>query len=182
MGLILLFAFIATPIIEIALFIEAGERIGLWPTLGIVILTAVAGTWLLRWQGTATWSRATQSLQRNEFPMEEVFAGLCLVLAGALLLTPGFMTDAIGFALFLPPVRKLLARFIRRRLERSSNSKIWVNGAERDFGQTHRPASDGVVEGEFSEVDPKAAEIKALQELEESDRPPNPNSPWAGKS
>ncbi len=179
MGLILLIAFIATPIIEIALFIQAGERFGLWPTLGVVFLTAIAGTWLLRWQGLATWTRATQSLQNNQFPIEEVFTGLCLVLAGALLLTPGFMTDFIGFALFLPPVRRVLAGLLRRRLQRGKGPSVWINGAPRDFSHRKNKPPHNVVDGEFEEVDPKASRLSVV---EDDDTPPNPNSPWAGKS
>ncbi len=166
--MIILIAFIATPIIEIALFIEAGERFGLWPTLAAVIATAIVGTWLLRWQGFATWTRATQSLQRNVFPIAEVFTGLCLVLAGALLLTPGFVTDAIGLALFAPPVQRLLARFLRRRLERGKGPKVWVNGEPADLSGA-RPGNN-VVDAEFKEIEtppPGSA-----------DDPPNPDSPW----
>ena len=179
MGLILLIAFIATPIIEIALFIQAGEHFGLWPTLGIVILTAIAGTWLLRWQGLATWTRATRSLQSNQFPIEEVFTGLCLVLAGALLLTPGFMTDFIGFALFLPPVRRVLAGLLRRRLQRGQGPSVWINGEAMDFSHRKNNPPNNVVDGEFEEVDPEASRLSTLMD---DDSPPNPNSPWAGKS
>ncbi|MEX2618497.1 MAG: FxsA family protein [Alphaproteobacteria bacterium] len=179
MGLILLLAFIAVPIIEIALFIQAGELFGLWPTLGVVILTAIAGTWLLRWQGLATWTRATQSLQNNQFPIEEVFTGLCLVIAGALLLTPGFMTDTIGFALFLPPVRRVLAGMLRRRLQRGQGPSVWINGEAMDFSHRRQKPPDNVVDGEFQEVDPEATR---LSPLDDDDTPPNPNSPWAGKS
>ena len=68
MGLLLLIAFIATPIIEIVIFIDAGERFGLWPTIGAVILTAIIGTVLLRWQGFMTWQRAAKSLQSTTTP------------------------------------------------------------------------------------------------------------------
>ncbi len=173
----ILIAFIATPIIEIALFIEAGERFGLWPTLAAVIATAFAGTWLLRRQGLATWTRAAESLRRNVFPIDEVFTGLCLVMAGALLLTPGFVTDAIGLALFAPPVRRMLAGLLRRRLERGQGPKVWVNGKSVDFS------------GDFSRDAPGArspktvidAEFKVIETPPVDDTPdgkPNENSPW----
>ncbi|MEL0111000.1 MAG: FxsA family protein, partial [Rickettsiales bacterium] len=92
MPVIILFVFIAVPIAEIAVFIEAGEQFGLWPTLGLVILTAVIGTALLRHQGLQTIQRVQLSLERGEMPVGEVFTGLCLLVAGALLLTPGFLT------------------------------------------------------------------------------------------
>ena len=164
MGLILLIAFIATPIAEIAIFIEAGERFGLWPTLGAVILTAFIGTGLLRWQGLTTWSRAAESLQKGVFPINEVFTGLCLVAAGALLLTPGFLTDAIGFALFVPFVRQLIAHLIRRAMARGAGPKVWVN--DQPVNQ-----DDTVIDGEY-----EARETP--QELDLPSGPPDPDSPW----
>ena len=171
--MIILVAFIVTPIVEIALFIEAGERFGLWPTLAAVIATAIAGTWLLRWQGVAAWTGATQSLRRNVFPIAEVFTGLCLVLAGALLLTPGFVTDAVGLALFAPPVRRLLARLAARRFERAKRATVWVNGEPVIFsGDNDRAHSaNDIVEAEFTEIeapDPHTAPGDAT----------NPDSPW----
>ena len=95
MAFLLLIAFIATPIIEIAVFIEVGGRIGLWSTIGIVILTAVIGTAMLRQQGISVLFRIQENLNANRMPLRELFDGVCLVAAGALLLTPGFVTDHI---------------------------------------------------------------------------------------
>lgn len=105
---ILLLAFIGVPALEIALFIQVGGWLGLWPTLGIVLLTAMAGTALLRQQGLAVLQSAQMQLDAGEMPLREIFDGLCLFFAGALLLTPGFFTDGVGFLLFLPPFRALL--------------------------------------------------------------------------
>ena len=116
MAIFLLAAFIAVPVIEIILFIEVGGWIGLWPTIAIVVGTAFAGTSLLRIQGLAVLQRAQDSASRNELPVQEVFDGLCLLVAGALLLTPGFFTDALGFALFMPLFRKLAGETIWRWL------------------------------------------------------------------
>lgn len=155
MGLIILLAFIVTPIVEIALFIEAGDRFGLWPTLGAVILTAIVGTQLLRSQGLATWARATRSLQRNEFPIAEVFTGLCLVLAGALLLTPGFLTDTVGFLLMAPPLRRIARDRLWRLISKAGGGGAWINGEEVTGPG---PAADaGTIEGEYREVDPDAS-------------------------
>lgn len=106
--MILLLVFIVVPLAEIGTFIVVGERIGLWPTLATVVLTAFAGTTLLRAQGFAVLQRVQQSLARGELPVSEVFHGACLLCAGALLLTPGFLTDAVGLALFVPAVRNYL--------------------------------------------------------------------------
>ena len=85
MPVILLLVFIGVPIAEIAVFIETGEQFGLWPTIGVVVLTALLGTALLRHQGLQTMVRVQNSLDRGEVPVGELFAGICL-LAAALLL------------------------------------------------------------------------------------------------
>jgi len=108
MGLIILAALVITPIVEIAVFIEVGASIGVGNTVGIVLLTALAGTALLRHQGLAVLKRAQDALHAERFPLNEVFEGLCILVAGALLLTPGFVTDGFGFLLFLPPFRRAL--------------------------------------------------------------------------
>ena len=173
MAILLLAMFIAIPIIEIGLFIEIGGRIGLWPTLAIVIMTAFAGTTLLRLQGLAVLQRVQESTARNELPVQEVFDGLCLLIAGILLLTPGFFTDAAGFLLFVPPFRRFAASAIGRWLIRSG--KISVAAAGFDGGQPGPGAGTGpgwgggpggressaggpVIDGDFEEVDPSAPE------------------------
>ena len=98
MPLVLLIAFIGIPLSEIAVFIQAGALIGLWPTVLAVILTAVIGTALLRHQGLSTLKRAQDSLKKGEVPVGALFEGVCLLIASLLLLTPGFITDSIGFA------------------------------------------------------------------------------------
>lgn len=112
MGAILFFIFIVVPIVEIILFIVVGDRIGLLATIGVVILTAIIGTFLIRHQGIATIKKAQENLQDNILPVNEVFDGLCILVAGALLLTPGFFTDAIGFSLFIPSLRLFLKRML----------------------------------------------------------------------
>lgn len=106
---LLLLAFILTPIIEIAGFITVGGWIGLWPTLLVVLLTAVAGTILVRQQSTQVIARINSQLSVGEIPGRAMFDGLCLFAAALLLLTPGFFTDFIGIGLLLPPVRSFLA-------------------------------------------------------------------------
>lgn len=112
----LLLAFIAVPLIEIALFIQVGGMIGLWPTLAIVILTALLGTWLLRMQGAAALTDLRRSFSEVEDPSEPLAHGAMILFAGALLLTPGFFTDAVGFALLTPPVRRRIFIELRKRV------------------------------------------------------------------
>lgn len=109
-----LILFIAVPLLEIWLLIKVGGRIGATPTVALVILTAVIGVALLRLQGLATLLRANARLRSGQIPAQEMGEGLILALAGAFLLTPGFATDAVGFACLIPAVRRrLLAPWLR---------------------------------------------------------------------
>lgn len=175
MGLVLLLLFIAVPIVEIAVFIQVGGWIGLWPTLGLILLTAILGSWQLRLQGLATVARARRQMDRGEIPARELFDGLCLLFAGALLLTPGFVTDLAGASLFLPPVRDWLRRRLGHHLEAratagaagagATRTRVFVNGEEIDpagasaAADPHsrwgrgRGAPPGTIEGEWTEID-----------------------------
>lgn len=104
--------FLLVPLIEIYFLVKVGDVIGAWPTVLLVVFTAIAGVWLLRWQGLATLSRVQASLEHNELPAEALIEGLLLLVAGALLLTPGFVTDTIGFILLVPPLRQRLANWL----------------------------------------------------------------------
>lgn len=145
MGWILLAAFIGVPLVEIAVFIQIGGEIGLGWTLAIVILTAIAGSWLLRRQGLSTLARAQAEMDRGVMPVQQVFDGVCLLIAGCLLLTPGFVTDALGALLFIPPLRVLLARLVLARILNRAEFRVHRDGAWRD---------DGIIDGDFEEVRP----------------------------
>ena len=114
--LVLLLALIVTPLAEIAAFIQIGDLIGLWPTLLTVVATAVIGSILLKHQGLRTLKEIQRQLHDGKLPVDEMLAGLCLFAAGLLLLTPGFITDTVGFALLIPAVRLWVARLVRARL------------------------------------------------------------------
>ena len=96
MGLLILLVMIVVPIIEITVFIQAGEQIGVWPTIGLVILTAIVGSALLRHQGLSALFNMRKNMNAGILPLNELFDGICLLLAGALLITPGFVTDGFG--------------------------------------------------------------------------------------
>jgi len=150
--LLFLLIFILVPIIEIAAFIKIGDIIGLWPTLGCIILTAVVGTFLLRQQGLSVLQQAQGSLQENQVPVDSVVHGAFLLIAGALLLTPGFFTDAVGFALLIPPARKAIALFIWNRLK----DRVHVHHANMGTGPgpgRHTGDRGIVIEGEVVETD-----------------------------
>lgn len=160
MRLVILSLFIAVPLIEIAVFIQVGGLIGLWPTIALVLVTAVVGTSLLRAQGLATLSRAQASMQRGEMPLREVFDGACLLVAGVLLLTPGFVTDAMGLLLFLPPVRAGLLGWLGNAVKAG---KIHVETINTGWGPPpphgphgpHSPAGAQDIEGEYRDVTPE---------------------------
>ncbi len=111
----LLILFLTVPLIEIYFLIQVGEVIGAWPTVLLVVITAVLGVWLLRWQGLSTLTRVQSSLQHGELPAQAMLEGMLLLLAGALLLTPGFMTDGFGFLILVPPLRQRLAGWLLQR-------------------------------------------------------------------
>ncbi|SEN11929.1 UPF0716 protein FxsA [Loktanella fryxellensis] len=144
----LLLAFIAVPLIEIALFIQIGGLIGLWSTLLIVLATAVLGTWLVRTQGAAELGRLRQSFATLQDPSEPLANGAMVLFAGMLLLTPGFFTDACGLLLLIPAVRARVFRAVKAR----------VRFAQFQMGpqptQT-RPAhpDDRVIDGDFETLD-----------------------------
>lgn len=106
----LFFALLTVPLIEIALFIQIGGLIGLWPTLAFVVLTAVVGTILLRHQGSIALADMRRSLSQFSDPTESLAHGAMILVAGVLLLTPGFFTDALGLALLSPAIRRAIFR------------------------------------------------------------------------
>ena len=184
MALILLAVFIGLPLLEIAVFIQVGGILGVWPTIAATVATALAGSLLLRAQGLATLMRARAQMDQGQLPAREMFEGICLVLAGALLLVPGFVTDALGLLLFVPPFREVLRRFIGHRMAQragQSRTRVFVDGQEINpnswdgkpaDSRKGRPGGDGVIEGEFEEVD------RPTSPGEPGD-PNTPNSPRA---
>ena len=173
MGVILLLVMVGVPIVEIAVFLEVGGRIGIWPTLGTIVLTAIAGSALLRHQGLSTLFRARESLERGHFPVFEVFDGLCLVLAGALLLTPGFVTDAVGLLLFVPALRAFARRGMGRYLRASGRVEVRTDDPGPRPSGTQGPGGD-VIEGEYQEISPDNGVHG--DETENRDRRQNPDT------
>jgi len=163
MPILILLAFLCIPIAEIAVFIKAGQAIGVGWTLAIVVLTAVAGTALLRRQGLRVLSQTQQKLDRGELPVGEMFDGVCLLVAGVLLLTPGFITDSIGLLLFIPPVRRLLGTFVLMRLMKGRHTRVWVNGEEVSPGAPRGrpgggPGGGPIIDGDYTDVTERDAD------------------------
>jgi UPF0716 protein FxsA len=177
MGIWLL-VFFLTPIIEMYLLIRVGGYIGAWPTIGLVMLTAVVGVALLRVQGLSTLTRGMGRLEGGELPAREMAEGILLAVAGALLITPGFCTDAAGFLMLVPPVRAAVARRMLARVVMvgpggpgpggfgpgGPGRGGWPPGAGSRPGADRRPgrsheggrAHGGatIIEGEFEPVEP----------------------------
>lgn len=106
--------FLIVPLIEIALLLKISAYIGIWVTLAVVIGTAILGASLTHHEGLKTWGRLQQKLANGVLPDEELLDGLMILVAGAVLLTPGFLTDATGFTLLYPGTRRIIKRWVRR--------------------------------------------------------------------
>jgi len=147
LGRYLFALFLVVPIIEIAIFVAMGGLVGFWWTMGGVVFTAVLGSYLLRLQGFAVWRDVQGKMQAGQFPGQSIVDGIMLAIAGALLLTPGFFTDAVGFALFVPQVRYFIFEQLRQRVSvvsATSYTNYTVNGSpQRPHPQQD---DDGVIE------------------------------------
>jgi UPF0716 protein FxsA len=108
--------FIVVPVIEIYVIVKVGELIGVWPTLALLLADALLGAWLLKRQGRAAWRRFNSALTERRFPGKEVADGVLILVGGALLLAPGFLTDIAGALLLIPPTRAIARSLLRRHL------------------------------------------------------------------
>ncbi|MCC4816734.1 membrane protein FxsA [Vibrio lentus] len=162
---ILLLLFIFVPIIEISLFIQVGGFLGLWPTIALVLITAFVGASLVRSQGIQTLMSVQGRLQQGEMPAQQILEGVMLAVAGVLLLTPGFMTDALGMLVLLPAPRAMIAKKMMEKMVVSNMSGGFHAGGQAGFGQSpfgqdpfNRDPSDqskdgNTFEGEFEKKD-----------------------------
>ncbi|ADZ72671.1 FxsA family protein [Polymorphum gilvum] len=147
MGLLILAALILLPLTEIAVFIVVGDAIGVLPTIGLTLLTAVAGTMMLRQQGLSLLRRMQAELDAGRAPGEDLLHGAMIVLASILLLIPGFVTDTVGLLLFVPAVRRMIAGFVVARADviivnsrREQRGTRVVDLDETEWGPTGKPA------------------------------------------
>lgn len=151
---VFLIAFIVVPIIEMVILIEVGGLIGALPTVGLVLLTAVIGAAMLRQQGAATLLRANQRMASGELPAREMAEGLLLAVGGALLLTPGFVTDAVGFACLIPFTRRWLSGYVVNRMVFSGGASMGGH-YEYHYYSSGGPRRDAhgniIIEGEYEQ-------------------------------
>lgn len=120
----LILIFILIPAIEIGIFIWTGSMIGAWSVVGLIILTGIIGAALVKKEGMETWRRAQLAMYNREIPREEIIDGICIILGGILLLTPGFVSDLFGFLLVIPwtrtPFKKLIHFLILKRIAKGN--------------------------------------------------------------
>lgn len=150
--MLLLLLLLAVPTAEIFIFIKVGGVIGAWPTVGLIIATALIGGTILRFQGLQTLARARQQIARKQLPVMEMAEGAGLALAAVLLLTPGFFTDALGALLLVPPLRRLAILWAINRMQVRGS---WTAGDPHTRGGHPEPTngSGPIIDGEYSEVD-----------------------------
>jgi UPF0716 protein FxsA len=142
----LVLLFIVVPIAELFVIIQVGQAIGVWWTIGILIADSILGSVLMRSQGRIAWRRFNEAIQAGRVPAREVVDGALVIFGGALLLTPGFLTDILGLVLLLPPTRAIVRAILLRRF-----THRLVASATRPPPRRHRPAD---VEGTAIDVEP----------------------------
>ncbi|MBL4784660.1 MAG: FxsA family protein [Cohaesibacteraceae bacterium] len=172
--------FIGVPVIEIGLLIEIGGRIGALYTIALIIFTALLGSWLLRQQGFSLLKKIQKDMSENKLPGRELVHGVMIIVAGVLLLTPGFATDAIGFLLFIPVVRDFLWTFgvsnflqKRARFTASNGSKEF----QRSFGTSNSSINTPDRKTEKPVIDLDEADYVDVSSLNK-----NAESPWNDKN
>jgi UPF0716 protein FxsA len=157
---LLVLLFIVIPIAELYVIIQIGGAIGVLPTLALLVVDSLVGAALARSQSRAAWERFNRALAEGRVPGREVFDGAMIIVGGALLLTPGFITDVFGLLLLIPPTRSLLRRFLTRSVSKRAGTAWSVasfGSARRREGWPRRGGYD--YEGSAREVTDPPAEL-----------------------
>lgn len=136
----LLILFLVVPILEIALLVQLGSYVGFWPTITLVILTAFLGSYFLKREGTAAWHRFFGKLHQGQLPGEELVDGLIIVVSGALLISPGVITDTLGLLGLFPPTRAFFRRLLLKRATRAVKAGT-LRGGFTVFGRSPESAA-----------------------------------------
>ena len=144
--------FIGIPIIEVILFITIGKYIGLWNTILIIIITGIIGAILVKSQGISTLKKGLEEIKSNKIPMLPMIEGIAIVIAGAFLLTPGFLTDTLGAILLIPPLRLKIVEFVIEYLKKSFTLK---SNFTRDTENENKHNDKKVYEGKYVEIKEK---------------------------
>ena len=140
--------FIGIPIVEVILFITIGKYIGLWNTIFIIIITGVIGAVLVKSQGISILNKAIEEVKLNKMPLMPIFEGIAILIAGAFLLTPGFLTDTLGCFLLIPKTRNILIKLISSYLKKKTIYK------EKTIYNTNEQEKENkTFEGSYEEID-----------------------------
>jgi UPF0716 protein FxsA len=174
MAIVLFFLFILLPLAELYVIIQVGQAIGLVPTLALLLIDGVLGAALARSQGRAAWLRFNQAMAAGRVPAREVIDGALIVFGGALLLSPGFITDIFGIVLLLPPTRAILRAMLKRAAAKTPTGRPVFFIYDRARGPARPPRGPGTpptggraprrpsaydVEGTARELDDDAPEL-----------------------
>ena len=138
---VLFVLFLAVPILELAVIVQVGQAVGTLPTIGLLVVMSVAGAWLMKREGMGVLRRAQRQVREGRVPSREVADGFLIVLGGALMLTPGFVSDLVGIALLVPPVRAVVRPFVLARLR-----VFAVSAASRGPGRPRPGGTSGVID------------------------------------
>jgi UPF0716 protein FxsA len=168
-ALLLVFLFIVVPVLELWVLWQIGSAIGILPTIALLLVDSVLGAALMRWQGRAAWMRFNTALAEGRVPGAEVIDGVLVIFGGALLLTPGFLSDFLGLLLLLPPTRAVIRRIlVRRYAERmiasatsgvdARMSRVFTFGSAARHGA--RFDDEDVVDSTATDVRPRRGELR----------------------
>jgi UPF0716 protein FxsA len=150
MPLLLVVAFVVVLLVELVVILQIGQVIGTWPTVALLVADSVLGAWLLKREGRRAWHQFRAALDEMRWPGDEVAQGAMVIVGGTLLLTPGFVTDVVGFLLLLPPSRRMLSRLVRRRM-----SPLGGAGSDgpREAGPRRRAGGGNVYDVEVVDIE-----------------------------
>ncbi len=140
--------FIVIPLIEVMLFITIGKYIGLWNTIIIIIITGIIGAILVKSQGITILNKALEEIKSNKIPILSIFEGIAILIAGAFLLTPGFLTDTLGCILLIPKTRNLIISYITTHLKKRT-----VYKEKSTYYPDEKDKKNKIFEGDYEEID-----------------------------
>lgn len=149
--------FVVIPFIEILVFFEVADSIGFFQALGLTVLSALIGAAIIKYQGLQTLGEIQTALDRGRVPLGELFDGMCMIIAGLLLIVPGFVTDFFGFIMLIPFARNPMRHFVRTYIYREAEVSSTENGDDyynRPRKTAHKDVFDGeIIEGEYERLD-----------------------------
>ena len=181
----LILLFLLTPAVELGLLIQVDGLIGFWPTIGVIIATGVAGSYLARREGLSSWQRLNERLSEGGLPGKELTDGVIILVAGALLVTPGVLTDVIGFMGLLPPTRAVIRKLILRRIKSKMNDGslqfrfgFFGGGGPSDWTP---PSGPGGIDGPSSDGGPAPGSSPTGRRRDGSEAEGDSESGWQGR-